>query len=141
MGSLQGQERALDVGDDLELAFDNTGGLSERAGQGEVAGGAPEEVAHPEDLGDALVVEAVGLAAHGDDHVQAHALVVVGDGHDAAHATQVLGSRVVFGNDQVVDNAGLVAVDEIGEDAAFEAGEAVAPASRGRECLPKWWSG
>lgn len=52
IGELSGEERALDVADDLEFAIESAVGVGEFLAEDEVAGGAAEEVALPNDVGD-----------------------------------------------------------------------------------------
>ena len=120
-----GQQRALDVGDDLQLALDEGGGPLQLLGEDQVVRRPAEEVARPDPFGELLAVERPGLRAHQDGHVEGRPPVVVREGHERALAGQVLGRRVVGVDDQVVDDPRLVAVDQLAQQAALEEGEAV----------------
>ena len=62
-GDVRGQQRALDCGDGVELAFDEGEGFAKFFLEDEVAGGAAEQVAHPDAVGQHLVVEGGRVSA------------------------------------------------------------------------------
>ena len=120
-----GQERPLNVGDDVELALDKAVGLPQLLGQHEVLRRPAEEVAEPDPLREPCVVEGRGLVPHADDHVRGHALVEQGDGHQRTRTGEVLVRGVVRGDLKVVDDAGLIAVNQFAQKASVESGELV----------------
>ncbi len=91
------QQRALNVGHNLELALDDLVRLLELVTQQQVMRYPAEQAAHPAPLGKPLRLERRRLGLQHDHHVQGRALIVVRYSHERTEACQVGASRVVVG--------------------------------------------
>ncbi len=81
-----------------------------------------EQVAHPDELGKLLPIKGGGGGTHQDRHVEGRPAVVVGDGHQGPLSLQIAGGRVVGSHLQIVDDARLIAVEQLAEQPPWRSG-------------------
>ena len=124
LGELCGQERALDVADDLEFAVERAVGVGEFLPEDEVAGGSAEEVALPDDVGDVEGVHVIGVIPEQDPGVESLARVVLRVEEHGPLVFEELEGRVGGVGPEVVDDRDLAGVEQFTQQARVEEREA-----------------
>ena len=125
LGQVLGQERALDVGDHLELRIDLLVREVPFAFEHEHVRGPPEEIGPPDRIGQLGRVEEVRVVQTHDEHVERLPVVVAWHRDDDAHARQVFVGRVVLGDIDLGQIGRLALHDEVHEQARFVDGQLV----------------
>ncbi len=125
-----GQQGHLHVLHAAHLGVEGVEGFFQFARQDEVLGGAAEEDALEDKVGEALFVERSGLGRRVNDDVHCFAVFKVRDHDEAARVLKILVRGVAAGGLKVVMDDGLARVHPLRQDAALHRREFVGGAPR-----------